>query len=262
MSDSSAAGHLVAVVVPTYNEVSNVGALLTGLASLPVPRLRVFIVDDNSPDGTADEAERLSTSFTGTRPNFLTVVRRRMKDGLGRAYVAGMKEALAAGADIVVQMDADLSHQPQYIPRMIAMLVEEDADVVIGSRYVTGGSLADEWALPRRLLSAWANFYVNAILGMRIRDATAGFKVWRASMLGKIGLDGVGSQGYSFQVEMNYRTQRLGGKLVESPIHFQERNSGMSKMDFQAKWESAKMPFKLRWSADHPSRSTEGAAAV
>ena len=253
MSDSSAVGPLVAVVVPTYNEVSNVGALLTGLASLPVPRLRVFVVDDNSPDGTADEAERLSASFAGTCPDFVTVVRRKLKDGLGRAYVAGMKQALGAGADIVVQMDADLSHQPQYIPPMIATLVEADADVVIGSRYVAGGSLAEEWALPRRLLSAWANFYVNAILGTHIRDVTAGFKVWRASMLGKIGLDAVHSQGYSFQVEMYYRTQRLGGKLVESPIHFHERNTGLSKMDFQAKWESAKMPLRLRWSTDRPS---------
>ena len=153
----------------------------------------------------------------------------------------------------MVQMDADLSHQPQYIPPMIATLVEADADVVIGSRYVAGGSLAEEWALPRRLLSAWANFYVNAILGTHIRDVTAGFKVWRASMLGKIGLDAVHSQGYSFQVEMYYRTQRLGGKLVESPIHFHERNTGLSKMDFQAKWESAKMPLRLRWSTDVPA---------
>ncbi len=238
----------VVVVIPTYNESSNMETILNRLAALPISNLRVVIVDDSSPDGTADEAERVGTTLAASRPEFVTVVRRTTKDGLGRAYVAGMTTALTMDADLLVQMDADLSHQPEYIPPMIEKLLDEDADVVIGSRYVPGGSLADDWQLHRRLLSGWANFYVNAILGLKVRDATAGFKVWQAPILDKIGLDKIRSNGYSFQVEMNYVCQRLGGKIVEYPIHFHERESGFSKMSLGVKIESAKLPLKLRWS--------------
>jgi dolichol-phosphate mannosyltransferase len=238
----------VVVVVPTYNESANMETLINRLAALPLPNLGVVIVDDSSPDGTAEEAERVGATLAETRPGFVTVVRRTTKDGLGRAYVAGMTAALAEGADMLVQMDADLSHQPEYIPPMLDMLISEDADVVIGSRYVAGGSLADDWKLHRRLLSGWANFYVNAILGLKVRDATAGFKIWRAPILDKIGLDKIRSNGYSFQVEMNYVCQKLGGKIVEYPIHFHERESGISKMNLSVKIESAKLPLKLRWS--------------
>jgi dolichol-phosphate mannosyltransferase len=238
----------VIVVIPTYNESPNMGSIINRLAALPIPNLKLVIVDDSSPDGTAEEAERVGATLADTRPEFVTVVRRTTKDGLGRAYVAGMTVALAMGADLLVQMDADLSHQPEYVPAMITKLIDEDADVVIGSRYVPGGSLADDWKLHRRLLSGWANFYVNAILGLKVRDATAGFKVWRAPILDKIGLDKIRSNGYSFQVEMNYVAQRLGGKIVEYPIHFHERESGFSKMSLGVKIESAKLPLRLRWS--------------
>jgi dolichol-phosphate mannosyltransferase len=238
----------VIVVIPTYNESPNMGSIINRLAALPIPNLKLVIVDDSSPDGTAEEAERVGATLADTRPEFVTVVRRTTKDGLGRAYVAGMTVALAMGADLMVQMDADLSHQPEYVPAMITKLIDEDADVVIGSRYVPGGSLADDTKLHRRLLSGWANFYVNAILGLKVRDATAGFKVWRAPILDKIGLDKIRSNGYSFQVEMNYVAQRLGGEIVEYPIHFHERESGFSKMSLGVKIESAKLPLRLRWS--------------
>ncbi len=237
----------VFVVVPTYNEVANVGTLINRLATLALPDLRIVVVDDGSPDGTAKEAERTGNALLAERPGLVTVIRREHKDGLGRAYIAGMTHALGRGADLVVQMDADLSHQPEYIPAMVATLESERADLVVGSRYVPGGSLAEDWSLSRRLLSGWANFYVNAILHTTVRDATAGFKVWRSGMLGRIGLESIRSDGYSFQVEMNYECQRLGGRIVEFPIHFHDREAGASKMDLRVKLESARMPWRLWW---------------
>jgi dolichol-phosphate mannosyltransferase len=248
MPGSASQADSVVVVIPTYNESANMEPIIGRLAALPLPNLRIVVVDDSSPDGTAEEAERVGKTLAATRPDLVRVVRRTTKDGLGRAYVAGLTAALAMEADLIVQMDADLSHQPEYIPSMIDKLKVDDADVVIGSRYVPGGSLADDWKLHRRLLSGWANFYVNAILGLKVRDATAGFKIWRTPILDKIGLDKIRSNGYSFQVEMNYVCQKLGGKIVEYPIHFHERESGTSKMSLGVKIESAKLPLKLRWS--------------
>jgi len=162
------------------------------------------------------------------------------------AHAAGMIAALELGFDYVAQMDADLSHPPEAIPGMLGTLLSLDAGVVIGSRYVNGGSLSDDWGRNRRFLSAFANFYVNAILKFRIRDATAGFKVWRADVLTQIDLKGLRSDGFSFQVEMNYRCANLGYLAVEVPIHFEERLAGASKMGLAAKWESMWMPFNLR----------------
>jgi dolichol-phosphate mannosyltransferase len=238
----------VVAVVPTYNEAANIDRLLTRLNLLPIDNLRIVVVDDGSPDGTADIADKIGRRLLAERQReTVTVLRRSIKDGLGKAYVAGMNLALSLGADYVVQMDADLSHSPEYIPSMLDTIVEQDAGAVIGSRYVPGGSLADEWKLHRRLLSGWANLYVNVILGMGVRDATAGFKVWNAEVLRTI-LDGdLTSAGYSFQVEMNYRCQRAGHRMVEFPIHFEERHGGSSKMTLRVKLESAVVPFALRW---------------
>jgi dolichol-phosphate mannosyltransferase len=158
-----------------------------------------------------------------------------------------MTRALDAGAQYVVQMDADLSHPPEYIPQMLGTLLSSRADVVIGSRYVPGGSLAREWGLDRRLLSGWANFYVESVLRLRIRDVTAGFKLWTRQALLDVDLDRIHSNGYSFQVEMNYLATQGGHKIVEIPIHFEERHLGTSKMTLAVKLESAKMPFQLRW---------------
>ena len=234
----------VAVVLPTFNEATNLPVIVTGLFDLPLSRLMIIVVDDSSPDGTGQIAEDLSDKFGADR---LIVVHRPAKEGLGRAYVDGMTRALAAGAQFVVQMDSDLSHAPEYLPQMLGTLLSTQADVVIGSRYVTGASLAEEWGWHRRLLSRWASMYVQTVLRIRIRDVTAGFKLWRRTALEAIDLLSVRSDGYSFQVEMNYRAVELGLKIVEVPIRFYDRNAGTSKMNLKVQLESALVPFRLRW---------------
>jgi dolichol-phosphate mannosyltransferase len=231
------------VVLPTYQEAANLPTVVAALFDLPLPGLRILVVDDNSPDGTGQVAEELADKYGRPR---LEVMHRAGKDGLGQAYLAGMSRVLAAGAEFVVQMDSDLSHGPQYLPQMLGTLLAADADVVIGSRYVAGGSVGAEWPLQRKALSGFANAYVRLLLRLAIRDATAGYKLWRASALKEISLQDIRSNGYSFQVEMNYRTVRRGLKVIELPIHFSERAEGTSKMNFKTQLESALMPFKLR----------------
>lgn len=231
----------VTVVVPTYNERDNLPVVVQRLVELSLPDLHVLVVDDNSPDGTGDIADKLAAE----RPEFVGVLHRTAKDGLGRAYIAGIGRALDEGADIVVQMDADLSHPAEVIPAMLRELEESQAGVVLGSRYVAGGSTASEWKWYRKILSWWANFYVNAILRLRVKDATAGFKAWRAETLRAIDISSLRSSGYAFQVEMNYRTVRGGFRIAEVPIRFEERTVGDSKMDLGVQWESALMPWKL-----------------
>jgi dolichol-phosphate mannosyltransferase len=175
------------------------------------------------------------------------VLHRTTKDGLGRAYVAGMSRALAEDADIVVQMDADLSHPYEAIPTMIHELTTTDAAVVLGSRYVPGGAVAGDWPWRRRALSAWANFYVDTILHLRVKDATAGFKAWHADTLRAIDVGSVQSNGYAFQVEMNYRTVKRGMRIAEVPIRFEQRSGGVSKMSLGVQVESALIPWKLRF---------------
>jgi dolichol-phosphate mannosyltransferase len=234
----------VTVVLPTYNEARNLPIIVGALFNLPLPSLRVLVVDDNSADGTGQIAEGLSEKFG---PNRLTVVHRPGKQGLGRAYIDGMTHALAMDSQFVVQMDSDLSHAPEYLPQMLGTLLSTNAAVVIGSRYVTGASLAEEWGWHRRLLSRWATLYVQTLLRMRVRDVTAGFKLWRRTALEAIDLASVRSNGYSFQVEMNYRAVKLGLKIVELPIHFSDRKEGVSKMSLKVQIESALAPFRLRW---------------
>ncbi|GJF30824.1 putative polyprenol phosphate mannosyl transferase 1 [Kitasatospora sp. NE20-6] len=231
----------VVVVVPTYNERENLPVLTGLLADLGLPNLHVLVVDDNSPDGTGEIADKLAEQS----PDRVGVLHRTEKDGLGRAYIAGMTRALDEGADVVVQMDADLSHPAAVLPAMIDTLLTGDAAVVLGSRYVPGGSTAAEWPWHRKALSAWANFYVNTILRLHVKDATAGFKAWRAETLRAIDLPSVHSNGYSFQVEMNHRTVRRGLRIVEVPIRFEERVVGASKMSLGVQVESALAPWKL-----------------
>ena len=231
------------VVLPTYNEAANLPVIVAELLGLPLPRLRILVADDSSPDGTGDIADRLAAEHGEAR---MTVVHRQEKQGLGRAYVDGMTRAIAAGAEFVVQMDSDLSHAPKYLPQMLGTLLSADADVVIGSRYVAGASLAPEWSWHRRALSVFANYYVRALLRLGIRDVTAGFKIWRSSALEAIDVASIRSNGYSFQVEMNYRSVRHGLKIVELPIHFAERREGDSKMSLRVQLESALIPFVLR----------------
>ncbi|MBO0824213.1 MAG: polyprenol monophosphomannose synthase [Actinobacteria bacterium] len=233
----------VTVVLPTYNEAANLPVVVAELMSLPLTGLRILVADDNSPDGTGDIAEKLAEKYGEDR---VAVVHRPGKQGLGRAYVDGMTRAMAAGAEFVVQMDSDLSHSPQYLPQMLGTLLSTHADVVIGSRYVCGASLAQEWSWQRKALSEFANLYVRVLLRLGVRDVTAGFKLWRSSALAAIDVASVRSNGYSFQVEMNYRSVQHGLKIVELPIHFTERREGESKMSLRVQLESAMMPFSLR----------------
>jgi dolichol-phosphate mannosyltransferase len=233
----------VTVVLPTYNEAANLPVIVEQLFALPLSGLKILVADDNSPDGTGKIADELVERFGKDR---MTVLHRPGKQGLGRAYVDGMCHALEAGAEFVVQMDSDLSHAPDYLPQMLGTLLASNADVVIGSRYVSGASLAREWSWRRKALSGFANSYVRVLLRLGIRDVTAGFKIWRSSALHTIDVASVRSNGYSFQVEMNYRTIQHGLKVVELPIHFVDRREGESKMSVKVQLESALMPFSLR----------------
>ena len=241
----------IVVVIPTYNEAQNLEAIVAAVLGLGLPNLQVLVVDDNSPDGTGEIADRLALHWNAgpdadARPQ-VRVLHREGKGGLGTAYIAGMRLALAEGAAYVVQMDADFSHSPDYVPQMLGVMESLNADVVIGSRYVPGGSLDERWSWWRRFVSWWANLYSRAILGLRIRDMTAGFKMWRRAALEAIGLENVKSNGYSFQVEMAYLCERLGFRIVEIPIHFEDRRIGQSKLDIPVKIESAWRTWQIRW---------------
>jgi dolichol-phosphate mannosyltransferase len=185
----------VLVVLPTYKEAANLPVIVAMLFDLPLRGLQVLMVDDNSPDGTGEIAEELADRYGRQR---LGVVHRATKEGLGRAYLDGMSRAVAAGAEFVVQMDSDLSHGPEYLPQMLGTMLATHADVVIGSRYIVGATVSADWPWHRKALSAFANFYVRALLRLGIRDVTAGYKMWRASALEAIGLANVQSSGYSF----------------------------------------------------------------
>lgn len=233
----------VVVVLPTYQEALNLPVVVAALFALPLAGLRLLVVDDNSPDGTGQVAEDLADKYGRHR---LSVVHRAEKEGLGRAYVDGMSRAVASGADFVAQMDSDLSHGPQYLPQMLGTLLSTDADLVIGSRYVVGASVGSEWPWYRKALSGFANRYVRLLLRLGVQDVTAGYKLWRASALESLGLHSIRSRGYSFQVEMNYRSSHQGLKIIELPIHFSDRAEGKSKITLKAQIESALMPFKIK----------------
>ena len=210
------------VVLPTYQEADNIETALRRLRAA-VPDAHVLVVDDGSPDGTADLAEKVAEDLGS-----IDVMRRGIKDGLGSAYRTGFAWGMERGYDVLVEMDADLSHQPEALPEMLAV-VGAGADLVIGSRYVPGGS-TPEWPRIRRFLSVWANRYAAAMLGLAINDATAGFRAYRADVLRRIDLEHVRADGYGFQVEMVYRIVHLGGRIVEVPITFTDRVEGSSKM--------------------------------
>lgn len=230
------------VVVPTYNERDNLPTLLTRLLALPLPDLRVLVVDDGSPDGTGELADDWARSSDGR----VQVLHRSVKDGLGRAYVAGMSRAMAQGAVTVIQLDADLSHPIETVPLMLAALADGPADVVVGSRYVAGGSTAREWPWRRRALSRAANFYVDHVLHLGVRDVTSGFKAWRGDALRAVDLPSCDAQGYAFQIELAFRCRRLGLVVEELPIHFADRSHGRSKMSFAVQREAAVLPWRLR----------------
>ncbi len=230
------------VVVPTYNEANNIAPLAAALWELDLPDLAVLIVDDNSPDGTAAIAEDLARA----NPGRLYVLRRPGKQGLGTAYKAGFQRAIELGAEAVVQMDADFSHSPAYLPEMVSLL--DEYDVVVGSRYVEGGRLDERWGFGRFLLSWWANaVYTRFILGTHQRDTTSGFRAWRTETLLGMGLHRIKSNGYDFQVELTYLTEKLGYRAREIPIYFEDRRIGQSKMSNAVKLESALRVWEIRW---------------
>jgi dolichol-phosphate mannosyltransferase len=208
------------VVLPTYNERENIESMLHALAPLDV---RVLVVDDNSPDGTGQLADALAAEL-----GFVDVLHRDRKEGLGPAYIAGFRRALADGAELILEMDCDFSHDPADVPRLIDA-VEQGADLALGSRYTAGGEVGN-WGLTRRVVSAGGSWYARLLLSVGIRDLTGGFKCYRRTVLERIDLDAVQSKGYAFQIETTYRTLRAGFHVVEVPIRFVDRLEGQSKM--------------------------------
>jgi dolichol-phosphate mannosyltransferase len=221
------------IVIPTYNEADNLPVLATSLWDLPGMDISILVVDDASPDGTGEIADQLAHE----NPSRLDVIHREGKRGLGTAYITGFKQALETGAQAIGQMDADFSHSPEYISEFMRLL--PDFDAVIGSRYVSGGRLDERWGAGRVLLSWFGNFYARTILNLNIRDATGGFRIWKHATLKGMPLDRIRSNGYVFQVEMAYVAQKLGYELVETPIYFEDRRIGQSKMSFRIQVEAA-----------------------
>ncbi|MFF4564571.1 polyprenol monophosphomannose synthase [Streptomyces sp. NPDC001435] len=236
----------VTVVMPTYNEAANLPRMAEAVLGLPLDALHLKIVDDSSPDGTGRIAEELAEKYNADGRYRMSVLHRTEKDGLGRAYTAGMSAALEEGAEYVVQMDADGSHPVEAVPRMLEAAVTSGAGLVVGSRYVEGGSLDEDWGAHRVLLSRFANAYARAVLGTRIHDITAGFNLWSARTLRDVDLSSLDSAGYSFQVELKYKAVRAGHSAVEIPIRFAERTEGVSKMTLRTQLESAVVPIRLR----------------
>ncbi len=227
--------HKIMVVLPTYNEAENLPLMVDALFALNVPTLEILVVDDNSPDGTGKLADDLAAKHTGR----VHVLHRSEKGGLGPAYVAGFKFAINHGADLILQMDADFSHQPKYILQMLEK-IDAGYDIVIGSRFAKGGGVDEKWSIYRKLLSWFANrVYVRTLLGINIADATGGFRMWRRDTLIGLDFDRVRSNGYVFQVEIAYIASKLGYRITEIPIYFPDRKLGTSKMDLSIQKEAA-----------------------
>jgi len=228
------------LVLPTYNEAENIQPFVAAVrAKLPADA-RILIVDDNSPDGTGGIADRLAAEHEGVE-----VLHRPRKEGLGPAYIAGFRRALAGGAELVLEMDSDFSHDPAYLPRLLEGASR--ADVVLGSRYVEGGGVS-EWGALRRAISRGGSAYARLTLGIDVRDVTGGFKCFRREVLEAIDLDSIEARGYAFQVEMTYRALQRGFEVAEVPIVFRDRRAGDSKMDrsivLEAVWRVPLLRFR------------------
>lgn len=228
------------VVIPTYNERDNIEKMITALFTQPVPNLHVLIVDDSSPDGTGQTITKLQLRYPS-----LHLITQPKKSGLGRAYVVGFQHALKMGADALIQMDADFSHDPTDALHLLEMLEKKNARLVIGSRYIHGIRVIN-WPLRRLFLSAAANLYVRLVTGMPFTDATGGFRAWRAETLQAIDLPTVKADGYGFQIVMAHRTWKKQLPITEIPIIFTERRAGQSKMSRQIIFEAFWLVWKLR----------------
>lgn len=236
----------VIVVIPTYNEIQNLPLIVEQLFALEIDGLHILVVDDNSPDGTGQKAEELGQTYDGR----VHVLHRTEKAGLGPAYVAGFKHAINMQPKYIIQMDADGSHQPKYIPEMLKII--QNYDLVIASRYLKGGGVDHSWGPLRKLLSWWANqVYVTLILHIPSTDATGGYRCWRRETLIGLDLDRIWSNGYVFQVEMAYLTYKLGFQIGELPIYFPDRQIGESKMDMRIAMEAALRTWQIRGRHHH-----------
>jgi dolichol-phosphate mannosyltransferase len=227
------------VVLPTYNEAENLRGIATAILDA-LPGATLLVVDDSSPDGTGAIADGLAGADARVR-----VRHRTAKQGLGRAYLDGFGIALAGGAEIVIQMDADWSHDPAVLPTLIAPIVDGDADLVIGSRYSPGGGVVD-WGLGRRIVSRGGSIFARTVLRLGPHDLTGGFKAWRATTLAAIPFDGVHAGGYVFQIEMTFRASRAGARIREVPITFRDRRVGQSKMSRRIVVEALVVVVQLR----------------
>lgn len=230
----------IIVIIPTYNEAENLPHLVSALFLVPL-NLKILVVDDNSPDGTGNVADKLASE----EPGKLQVIHRPGKGGLRSAYLQGFEQALMEEADAVVQMDADLSHDPACLVDMVNSLAI--CQVIFGSRYTKGGKLDVSWSPWRKALSAWGNLYARTLLGMPIRDVTTGYRMWRMDALRGMPLERVRSNGYVFLVEMAYLAHRLQYKFGEIPIYFADRRFGRSKMSFRIQMEAALRIWQLPW---------------
>lgn len=229
------------VIVPTYNEAENLPKLVSALFALPIPGLKILVVDDNSPDGTGKIADELAKQ----NPERVGIIHRTGKLGLRTAYLEGFKQAIAHGADAVGQMDADFSHDPNKLVEMAAAL--ETADVVLGSRYVAGGSVDEQWPLWRKWLSAFGNNYARVVLGFPLRDVTTGYRLWRREALQGMPLERIHANGYVFLVEMAYMAFCLRYRFAQVPIYFADRRWGKSKMSFKIQLEAALRLWQVKW---------------
>ena len=232
-------GSGVWVILPTYNEADNVEPIAAAILAV-LPAAVLLVVDDGSPDGTGRLADALAAADPRVR-----VRHRPVKQGLGRAYLDGFGVALAEGATMVVQMDADFSHDPAALPGLVAPIAGGEADLVIGSRYTPGGSVVD-WGLARRVISRGGSLFARIVLGLRPNDLTGGFKAWRASTLTAVPFDGVHAGGYVFQIEMTFRASRAGARIREVPITFRDRRVGQSKMSRRIIVEALVVVVQLR----------------
>ncbi len=245
------------LVLPTYNEAENLETVVAAarrvLGAAAPEGFRVLVVDDGSPDGTGTLADELAAAH-----GEVEVLHRPVREGLGPAYLAGFGRALAGGASYVFEMDADLSHDPADLPRLLAAVRDGGADLALGSRYVAGGGVAD-WGAIRRIVSRGGSWYARRALGLEVRDLTGGFKCFRADVLREIDLPSVRSRGYAFQVELTYRTIVRGRRVVEVPIVFRDRELGTSKMSWQITAEAAWLVPQLRRGARHLRHSAGSA---
>ena len=235
------------VVIPTYNEAENLPILFDALFALQLPGLELLVVDDNSPDGTADLAHRLGQELR----RGVHVLRRAQKEGLGPAYVAGFEEALRLGAETVVQMDADMSHPPEVLPDLLNAL--ERYQVVVASRYMPGGGASGDWGVLRRLISRGGDFYVRLVTGLKVQDTKSGFKAYRRESLQALPLRSIRSRGYIFQAEVLYLCQRLGLSMGEVPYTFEQRAAGRSKMSLGIMVEGLWRAVQMRWHPPKPA---------